>query len=157
MQVFILDRDMEKSARYYSDKHLIKIILEAVQILCTAVNLSGGEAFYKSTHINHPCNKWCRESLSNWKWLLKFVTVLNVEKVYRYGKPHNAALMALTLPLPNIPDKGLTEFPQAMPDAYKYKDPIQAYRRYYKCEKSVFKSGPATWKNRPIPFFMENA
>lgn len=159
MQVFLLDKDMEKSAYYYSDKHLIKIILEVVQILCTTINESVGfkATPYKSTHINHPISKWCRESLSNWKWLLKFVMVLNREKIYRFDTPHKAALMAMWLPYPNIPDKGLTEFPQAMPDVYKCKDPIKAYRKYYKCEKSVFKSGPAKWKNRPIPFFMGNA
>lgn len=157
MQVFILDMDMKKSARYYSDKHLIKIILEAVQILCTAVNLSGGTAAYKSTHINHPINKWCRKSLSNWIWLREFVKVLNAEKIYRYGSPHKAAFFAMQLPLPNIPDIGITDFPQAMPNIYKSRDPIKAYRKYYRCEKATFKSGPATWKNRPIPFFMVNA
>ena len=36
MNIFILDKDIEKCAQYHCDKHLIKMILESAQLLCTA-------------------------------------------------------------------------------------------------------------------------
>ena len=48
---------------------------------------------------------------------------------------------------PNIPDIGLTEFAQAMPDEFKDPDPVTAYRKYYAGAKYRF----ATWKMRDIP------
>ena len=59
--------------------------------------------------------------------------------------------MTLTSKIPynidGLPDKGLTPFPQAMPDEYKDKDIVKAYRKFYLGEKANF----ATWKNRTMP------
>lgn len=155
MQIFILDKNPVINARYYSNKHM-KIILEATQILCNVVNLTGGKTPYNSTHLKHPISLWAFESLSNWKWIKNFIAILNEENKYRYGKDHKSALVAKDLKEPDIPDIGLTSFPLAMPDVYKYKDDIvKSYRRYYVCEKKYFKSGIAQWKNRPIPYWMK--
>jgi hypothetical protein len=53
--------------------------------------------------------------------------------------------------LPNIPDKGFTKVPQAMPDECKRECPIEGYRTYYVTHKSKF----AKWKNREIPKWYE--
>lgn len=151
MNIFILDTDKEKCAQYHCDKHLIKMILESVQILSTVVNESGGIAPYKSTHKKHPCTLWAMKSLSNWLWLKEFVSYLNKEKIYRYGKPHKSALLIENIQEPNIPDFGLTKFVMAMPNKYKCNKVVKSYRRYYICNKKHF----ATWKNRPIPYFMK--
>lgn len=37
MNIFWLDEDLEKAAEYHCDKHLGKMLVEAVQILCTAL------------------------------------------------------------------------------------------------------------------------
>ncbi len=149
MQIFMLDVDPEQNAKYYCDKHM-KIILEATQMLCTVINDAGGESPYKSTHRNHPITAWARKSLSNWRWIKEFVAVLNDEKKFRYGTDHKSALIAKDLQEPDIPDKGLTEFPMAMPDVYKNGNLIKSYRKYYVCEKKHF----ATYKNRPVPYWM---
>ena len=36
MNIFILDENIEKCAQYHCDKHIIKMILESAQLLCTA-------------------------------------------------------------------------------------------------------------------------
>jgi hypothetical protein len=47
----------------------------------------------------------------------------------------------------NIDKGGLTEFAQAMPDAYKHEDVVAAYRAYYLGEKARF----AKWRTGNIP------
>jgi hypothetical protein len=50
--------------------------------------------------------------------------------------------------VPCLPDIGLTEFAQAMPDKYKVKgDAVKAYRNYYNGEKARI----AKWKNGNVP------
>ena len=37
MNLFYLDNDLDKCAEYHVDKHVNKMILEAAQLLCTAI------------------------------------------------------------------------------------------------------------------------
>jgi hypothetical protein len=125
------------------------MILESAQLLCTAHWVSGGEAPYRKTHVNHPSNKWVRESLSNYKWLCELGMELCKEYTYRYGKIHKTQqhIEWLIDNLPNIEDKGFTEMPQAMPDECKMEDPIEGYRNYYNIEKAYM----CKWKGRLEP------
>jgi uncharacterized heparinase superfamily protein len=149
MNIFILDTDIRKCAEQHVDKHVIKMILESAQMLCSAVNLSGGDSPYKTTHKNHPCTVWVRESLSNWCWLRDLTLALNEEYCYRYDKTidHKSAAIVKKIKEPNINDIGLTEFAQAMPEQYKNEDVVKAYRNYYIGEKSNI----AKWKKRERP------
>lgn len=149
MNIFILDEDIATCARYHNDKHVVKMILESAQMLCTTLHESGGDAPYRSTHKNHPCTIWARQSLSNWRWLRDLALALNEEFKYRYDKStdHKSATIVKSLPEPNIPDIGLTPFAQAMPDEYKTADAVEAYRNYYKGEKAEI----AQWKKRQKP------
>ena len=58
LNIFVLDRDIPTCARYHADQHVVKMILESAQMLCTVINLSGGRSPYKSTHPQHPCTLW---------------------------------------------------------------------------------------------------
>jgi hypothetical protein len=49
---------------------------------------------------------------------------------------------------------GLTPFVQAMPDAYKHEDPVEAYRTYYRLSK-LEQRGIVTYKKRSIPEFLK--
>ena len=149
MNIFYLDEDPKLCAQYHCDKHCVKMIIEGVQLLSTAHWMTGGEAPYKKTHINHPSNKWARESLSNYVWLCDMTMELCKEYTHRYGKRHKTQehLEWCMLNLPNIEDKGLTEIPQAMPDECKKDNPIDGYRNYYNVEKAYM----CKWKNREIP------
>ena len=155
MNIFILDRDIRRCARYHADQHVVKMILESAQMLCTVVNEAGGKAPYKTTHVHHPCTLWTGQSLSNWLWLQKLAMALNDEYRYRYGasKDHKSAVIVKNLPVPPIEDKGLTEFAQAMPEQYRVPgDAVAAYRRFYAGEKSRF----ARWTRRSRPkWFIE--
>ncbi|MCX5836164.1 MAG: hypothetical protein NTX62_04190 [Deltaproteobacteria bacterium] len=150
MNIFVLDRNIRMCARYHADQHVVKMILEGTQMLCTVINQNGGNAPYKSTHVKHPCTQWVGRSLSNWLWLRRLTLALNREYLYRFGSvsDHESARVTKSLSPPLICDVGLTEFAQAMPDKYKVPgDPVQAYRRFYIGEKSRF----AKWTRRMTP------
>ena len=154
MNIFILDKEVEKCAEYHCDKHVIKMILESAQMLSAVVRLNGHDIGYKLTHKNHPCTIWARESLSNYNWLVRLTRLLNYEYRYRYDKDinHKSYDLVKTLPIPDLPDIGLTPFAQAMPDQYKNKNAVKAYRDYYINEKSSF----LTWTKRKKPTWMNN-
>jgi hypothetical protein len=91
MNIFFLHFDPKTCAQMHVDKHAVKMILESVQLLCSAHHLHpNGEdlKLMKLTHKNHPSSIWTRESLSNYKWLLELTKELCKEYTYRYGKVH---------------------------------------------------------------------
>ena len=149
MNIFYLDEDPKLCAQYHCDRHVCKMVIEGVQLLSTAHWMTGGEAPYKKTHVNHPSNKWARESLSNYVWLCDMTMELCKEYTHRYGKRHKTQehLEWCMVNLPNIEDKGFTEIPQAMPDECKRENPIDGYRNYYNVEKAYM----CKWKNREVP------
>ncbi|OMJ83743.1 hypothetical protein SteCoe_15285 [Stentor coeruleus] len=149
MNIFVLSLQILECAMYHCDQHVIKMILESAQILCTACWLSGGKAGYRAVLEKHQCNKWVLESLSNWRWLRSLAIALNDEYKFRFKKntDHKSIEIINQLDEPNIQDKGLTPFAQAMPDEFKDPDAVVAYRNYYAGSKYRF----ATWKNREIP------
>lgn len=147
MNIFVLDRDINKAAAYHCDKHVVKMCLEYAQLLSTTANtVINDRVGYKTTHINHPCSVWARESAANARWLAALLVALGREYTSRYNKVHasvDVGVRAAWTAIKHMPDKGLTPFAQAMPDKYKDADPVVAYRRYYIHAKNGF----ATWKN----------
>lgn len=156
MNIFILDTNTKKCAQYHCDKHVVKMVLETAQLLCTAIHkkLEENELNdliqnipYKKTHANHPCTLWVDKSYDNYKWLLRFGYSLSREYTRRYGKRHKSTdvfdfLLKNTAEFKSLfPNIGLTDFAQAMPDECKHENPVVAYRNYYIMEKSSI----ATW------------
>ena len=84
MNIFFLDTDPVLAAQYHADKHVVKMILESAQLLCTAVNELAHKQVtpYKSTHINHPCSIWVRENYCNWSYV--FELMLELEKEWQF-------------------------------------------------------------------------
>ena len=148
MNIFILDHSPESSARSQCDKHVVKMILETAQMLCTVAHDNGTDAPYRATHKKHPCTLWAGKSKQNWDWLVKHGLALCQEYTDRYGKTHKSQkhiewCRDLNL---GLPETGLTPFAQAMPSQYKNRCAVTAYRAYYHGEKAGF----ATWKrNKP--------
>lgn len=142
MNIFMLDADPVKAAQYQHDRHVVKMTLETTQLLATAFRILGvGENWmYQSTHPNHPCAVWTRERKANAHWLARHGVALAEEYTYRYGK-HHACEAHLRwfetnsnlLPLPYSPRRSTP--PQCMPDEYRCKNPVLAYRTYYVAEK----------------------
>jgi len=141
MNIFILDKNQEECAKLYCNVHTYKMLLEHSQMICTVAKEDDIEVPYKPTHPHHPCTKWLRSSKSNMIWLLKMQDCLNKEYRHRYNKKINHksydALKEIDLDklLELMPDIGLTEFAQAMPDQYRNIDVVKAYRDYYKYDK----------------------
>jgi hypothetical protein len=150
MNIFFLDFDVKKCAEYHCDKHVVKMILETAQLLCSAHHVTGGTAPYKLSHKNHPCSIWVRVSLSNYLYLCELGLALGEEYTHRYGKKHKSVEVIewCLLNRPNIHDVDFTSPPLAMGDEYKIgNDVIESYRNYYKGAKSEIVS----WKNRETP------
>jgi hypothetical protein len=174
MNIFILDKNPTRSAQYYVDKHVVKMPLETAQMACTVlhkildVQLKRSytenhtkyytklkEAIpYKPTHEKHPCTIWAGESYANYLKLLDIGYAICREYEYRYGRVHKCFevlrycdLIAskLKLQFPSITKE--TPYAQAMPDKYKDKDVVVAYRNYYLNEKHHL----FNWKKRDIP------
>jgi hypothetical protein len=154
MNLFILSLNPREIAIAMMDKHISKILLEAVQMLCTALHiLEPGihKKIYRQAHKNHPVTIWCRTSQENFEWTLRLIDCLHVEWRFRntHVKMHKSYLVALYLKehIPSLfPMKGLTPFALAMPIEYKTEDPVKSYQKYYVSKKSF-----ATWKRRLPP------
>ena len=157
MNIFYLDHDPVEAARMQADKHVVKMILESAQMLCTAHHACPSDAqrpekFYKQAHLNHPSTIWVRTTTANYEWMIIHALALCEEYTHRYGKRHKSQEIIewCMVNHPNIEEKGdLTEFRLAMPDECKIGDAVESYREYY----NVFKKGFAKWKNRDVPYW----
>lgn len=135
MNLFILSLDPAKIAEYMMDKHIAKIILEAVQMLCTTQRLLCAEVdpcVYKVAHKNHPVTIWCRAAQANFIWTLDLIDAMHSEWKYRYAHPvskqHKSYGVAQYLRR-NVPPADafervhipgvMTPFALAMPDEFK--------------------------------------
>lgn len=147
MNIFVLDINPSKCAKYHADKHVLKMIVESTQLLSNnSIN-----PCYKPTHLNHPSTKWVGASIENWNWLKKLVIALNNEYKYRYNKrkDHKSYALCMTLS-PNAPHASMTDFVSIMPEIYKLGNIVESYRNYYKEAKKHLH----TWTKRPKPFFI---
>jgi hypothetical protein len=151
MNIFFLHVDPKKCAQMHVDKHVVKLILETCQMLCAVWHVTDPaqefhEPPYKLTHKNHPCTVWARTSVGNYDWLCQLGLELCNEYTYRYGKQHASQpyIKDMSEMIPPIHDIGFTTPAQAMPDTYKNRDPIVAYREYYINDKSKLHS----WKGK---------
>ena len=156
MNIFYLDKDCVTSAQYHTDKHVVKMILEYSQLLCTAHRILDDDVddrLYRATHKNHPSAKFVRYTDSNYNFVYRMFTALCDEYTYRYGKVHltdTKLRELLKTPPKNIPVGQMTRMPQAMPDEVKCCDSIIAYRNYYRNAKKHLH----TWTKRAVPQFI---
>jgi hypothetical protein len=112
MNIFYLDYDPVKAAQAHLDKHVVKMILEYAQLLCTAHRIIDGREkvvlsasgrkkkvyelqdenmdakLYSATHVNHPSAIWARQHIVNYKYLYSLFVATCNEYTHRYGKVH---------------------------------------------------------------------
>lgn len=178
MNIFFLSFNTTKAAQQHADKHVVKMILESAQLLWTAqfiayaaqnmlpplesapMNKQKTQRGYRPTHRNHPCAKWVRETLANYRWLCSLATELIAEYHYRYpmSPPHACEehIAWLTANPPPLPDTQLTWPALAMPDEYKIsKNPTACYRAFYKGSKQA--RGITQYTRRPAPSWLLNS
>jgi len=160
MNIFYLDKDPKLAAIYQYNKHVVKMILESAQMLCTAHHCYGSaeqkaNVPYKQAHLNHPSTIWARQSKSTYMWLYDHMMALGTEYYVRYGKTHLTITKCkefLATPPKHIQGDEWSQPPQAMPDEYKHKDSIIAYWQYYINGKSHI-AGKTENKYRQIPIY----
>ena len=162
MNIFYLDKCPVKAAKYQYNKHVVKMILESAQMLCTAHHVVDGrvrlldEIPYRITHINHPSTKWVRTNNRNYMWLYHHMMALGDEYTRRYNKKHLTITKCENVlsKFPSLLKDALygdpIDMPQCMPDEYKDECSIQAYWNYYIGEKhSVAHKHEEIYKIRP--------
>lgn len=160
MNIFILAHTIDEIVKAMFDKHVVKMILETCQLLCSSHHIldpenENNKNLYKLTHKNHPCSIWVRSAVGNYFWLYRLFRAMLGEYTHRYKKIHACSrfLGILSSPPANIPQKRRTPFAQAMPDQYKDDgDAVKAYREYYIGEKQKL----ARWTNRDPPTWWRN-
>ena len=147
MNIFYLHSDPVKAAQIQYNKHVVKMILESAQMLCTAhhhyaelLDYDASYIPYKKAHYNHPSTIWTRQNSRQYYWLFHHMLALGNEYTKRYGKKHLSITKCFDA-LKNCPvgmplGGEFTEPPQAMPDEYKVPGcSITAYWNYYEGEK----------------------
>lgn len=104
---------------------------------------------YQVAHANHPCSVWARETDSNYHWLYQLFDGCLREYEGRYHRRHSASRIRefLSVAPKVIKRDQLTPFVQAMPNEYKNKDAVEAYRAFYIGSKVRF----ARWKTGNTP------
>lgn len=182
MNIFVVDEHPVIAAQMLCDQHVVKMITEGAQMLSTCHRVLDGvmskqpsnsgkrivpryklddgrdKILYHAVHFNHPCNVWIREGIANYRWLVLHTNTLCDEYFLRYRKIHacqNLLRYITTFGDPvNLPTGNITQtFVQAMPDEFKDKDPVVAYRNFYIGSKSKF----ARWKYRKAPKWYTDA
>ena len=172
MNIFALHESPEVSAEMACDKHVVKMILESAQLLCTVHRVLDGTEYtdltkngrkikrwrldndikenllYKAGWLKHPSTVWLMQSAYNYNWLYRHMMALNEEFKKRYKGVDHLAIAKLSRVLRNPPkniplNKQGTLPTPAMPDECKVPgDVVASYRKYYIMKKQRF----ATWK-----------
>ena len=173
MNIFYLDDDPHIAAQYLHDVHVNKMLIETCQILITN-NRCLGDDFskwgdyvkyrtepYKSTHVNHPCCKWARFSVSNYAWLLGHGEALAAEFKFRHNKKHKCEqviryLMSVLICNKISGPSYMTPPVLCMPQKFEVPTGIvDSYRNYYNEAKFKDKNGKRidVWTKREKPFW----
>lgn len=170
MNIFVLDLNREKNAEYHIDKHVVKMQVEAAQLLSNAYHaypVSGLPMglLMKISHQNHPSSLWVNEAIQNFMWLKDYMYALEAEWKIRYKHPidreHKAVKRIRDIideyGYPNYPfmlSTLLTPPPLTMPDECKvsggkWEHVVESYRNYYRLSKTEM----ASWKHGKIPYW----
>lgn len=85
VNIFVTSQDPTECAVALDDKRLVKMILESVQMLSTAIARHGGTPVYRVAWAKHPCTIWTGDSRANYEWHLSLLNEMNKEYSFRYG------------------------------------------------------------------------
>jgi len=116
MNIFVLDADPRLAAKYHCDKHVVKMVLESAQMLCTAhwvlrlqtlgksiddfKRVRDAKQYalenlpavfippYSMSHVRHPCTTWTSSTRGNYNWHVSFMRELLDEYESRYKRQH---------------------------------------------------------------------
>lgn len=143
MNIFAIEADADgnidwvASAKSQDNYRVVKMILESVQMLCTAINLQHEEQVtpYKNAHPKHPSTLWVRESSANFELLVEHTLAMLDEYTERFGKVHKCAgVLEKVLDIydpSRFPKQHETRLPLCMPQEFKSNNIVESYRRFY--------------------------
>ena len=161
MNIFYVDKNPETAAKMMCDKHIIKMILESAQMLCTAKRVLDGTEYvdrtkngrkitrwrlenpneeatiYKAGWLGHPSTQWVMKSAYNYIWLYKHMMALNEEYKLRWQKDKDHVSITKLGKLLSVPpinariDVIGTDATPAMPDHCKVPGDSVASYRKY--------------------------
>lgn len=163
MNIFYTDHDPQLAAQSLPDKHIVKMPVETVQMLVSALMrwnlqpnvLTSKGTIHKGGYAKHPSTVWAGDNRENAWWLLRHGFALCSEYTKRYGKIHFAEgqlrqILDSKL-IGELPLGPLTAPALAMPDECKTKDPVESYRIYIRHKVSSKPEAFVWQKNRPAP------
>jgi len=151
VNIFILDLNPVRAARYLCDKHVPKMATESAQMLASALRANGAADMhmpltksgtpYRGGYHRHPCTVWAGACIENFDWLCLHGEAICQEYMERFGKQHGC-----DIPIREMADQcwriksqqPKTPHAQAMPDEYRHESPVLAYRSFYRAEKQRF-------------------
>ena len=161
MNIFYVDKNPETAAKMMCDKHIIKMILESAQMLCTAKRVLDGKEYmaktkngrnikrwrldndneeatiYKAGWLGHPSTQWVLKSAYNYIWLYKHFLALNEEYKLRWQKDTDHVSITKLAELLKTPPKNApidvigTDATPAMPDHCKIPNDVVGSYRKY--------------------------
>jgi len=169
---FYLDKDPNKCAQYYCNKHVLKIPIEIAQILSkihhgleTGINYC--KIYKNSVVVKNTLGPYCwiKESYDNYIWTSKLGLALINEYKLRYNKDTHkseAILQYLANNPPKLPKIGIPRFRGTNKyDMFQYisKDPIICARYNYSEMKCVNDKwdihGPPNWYIETRKYILE--
>jgi len=157
MNIFATYNSPRKSAIALDDKRVIKMILESMQMLSTAVYFYRGKAPYKPSFVNHPCTKWARKNQANYQWLLKHFFYLFKEYKHRYKRHHKCERFYKILKSGKkyLPKGKQTPFADCAGLPKKYKSLTKITDRYRQClsNKWLKDKRKPKWSKRNKPYW----
>ncbi len=167
MNIFFLDKDPKVSADLMHNKHVVKMILESAQMLCTAFHELGysGDIPYKKAYVNHPMTIWTRTTGGNFNWLIKHAKRLCKIYTKQYNRVHKTQAVIdwcdankkdLIIFIDNRLDKTIP--PKCMPNEHKIDgdtitDVVHSYLNYYVMTK-IKKDSSWGYREKPNFFYL---
>ena len=157
VNLFYLDHDPKKCAKYYCDKHVVKIPVEICQILSQIYHELGtkkppykrckGISFNLNTYL------WAKESVENYKYCTDLAMELLNEYKHRYNKTSHKSEKALKWLQDNVPPIKLKKRTK-----FKLSKNIEIYNEFYpdvvKASRLIyvdFKCKNDRWSKREKP------
>ena len=162
MNIFVLHENPIAAAVMHCDKHVPKMVVEAAQMMASALRRHGATdeqmpltkagTPYKGGYAHHPCTVWAGDNRDNFTWLSFHALALSGEYKNRFGKTHacKVPIEQMVAMIDIIPEGEQTPFALAMPDEYRDDDAVKAYRAYYHSKQFAkwekFRSAPDWWR-----------
>lgn len=155
MNLFRTSADAVESAHVLADQHVIKMAVEASQILASAARMNGlmHPDLYKATHKKHPCVLWAAGSQEAAASTMAHGLALCQEYQNRFGKPHKSLkqlLLIQQLGFDSFPTNPAGEGPKCVPKELSKLPLHQAYRETLLQKYAEWKK-PPRWTNTLPP------